>query len=265
MNKMKIKDNIDKIIYETYNLISKVRYIFKFQEKSLIKENIKFKDIHKNDRCFILGTGPSLKELNPDLIKNEITFGVNYLVNGDIINAITPTYYGLFDNKFSNENIQITKSIINKLPNTEFFMSTGSYKAMKEVGIEHSKINYLYANIYPAGRINKIELTNNMRVTYNVVPACIQIALYMGFKEIYLLGTDFNSFATQKPEHYYEDGFIQKRQRSLGEELKEYAIVCNVHYYLDKYAKSKGVKIINLTPNSLLDAYEKKQIKDIIN
>ncbi len=30
-----------------------------------------------SDRCFIIGNGPSLKETNLDLLKEEVTFGVN--------------------------------------------------------------------------------------------------------------------------------------------------------------------------------------------
>jgi hypothetical protein len=37
----------------------------------------KYNGIYKNQRCFILGTGPSLKKQDVDLIKDEILIGVN--------------------------------------------------------------------------------------------------------------------------------------------------------------------------------------------
>lgn len=37
----------------------------------------KFNNIHKNDRCFIIGTGPSLKTDDLEQLVNEITFGAN--------------------------------------------------------------------------------------------------------------------------------------------------------------------------------------------
>ena len=35
------------------------------------------KDIHKGERCFIIGNGPSLNKLDLSKIKDEYTFGVN--------------------------------------------------------------------------------------------------------------------------------------------------------------------------------------------
>ena len=54
----------------------------------------KFKDKHKNKRVFIIGNGPSLKDTNLNLLKNEISIAMNrvsliYEKNKDW----KPTYY----------------------------------------------------------------------------------------------------------------------------------------------------------------------------
>jgi hypothetical protein len=37
----------------------------------------KFREIHKGERCFVVANGPSLKKTNLDLLRGELTFGLN--------------------------------------------------------------------------------------------------------------------------------------------------------------------------------------------
>jgi len=250
-------------MYAVFNRVSKILFnISKY--KSITKQNVKFKDLHKDERCFILGTGPSLKNLDCDLLKNEIVFGVNYLYKGDIIKHITPDYYCLYDEGFYGQLLPDTKEVLELLPDTTFFFRTKAYDTINKLNIQKKSIYYQHCNSVQYKDHLEIDLTKNITAPFNVVVGCIQTAMYMGFKEIYLLGCDFNSFATPKIQHYYDKGELADRSLSLGLELKSYALVCYHHYALEKYAKSHDIKIYNITPGSLLDAYERKSIDDVI-
>ena len=56
-----------------------------------------FKNIHENDRCFIVCTGPSLKISDLEFLKNEYTFGVNHIFNAYDSTTWRPTYYVMCD------------------------------------------------------------------------------------------------------------------------------------------------------------------------
>jgi hypothetical protein len=234
------------------------------KKRKLVKRNSKFKNIHNGERCFILGTGPSLKDVNPEYLKNEIIFGVNFLQRSDFMKYITPTYYCLYDNIFHTTAKESTKEIIEQFPNTTFFLRTNAFDAVKEFNIKNNNIYYQYCNLYQYDNYINVDMANNMTAPFNVVLGCIQTAIYMGFKEIYLLGCDFNSFASLKVEHCYDKDNAPDRQMSIGFELKFYSMVSYHHYALSKYAKENKIRIINLTPNSLLDAYERRDLEDII-
>lgn len=268
MSKFSIKEKIDGLIYYAYNIFSDCIFLtLKFKDRKLIRKNVKFKDIHKNKRCFILGTGPSLKNVNPKYLEGEITFGVNHLYKSELLKYIIPTYYCLVDNKFSNEHSNITKKLVKEMKETTFFLRTETYTTFNTSTHAPVNVNYLYSKLYPVGKYKKNDIAKNSKATFNVVPECIKIAMYMGFTEIYLLGCDFNSFASINVEHCYDNEnqkIISKRSRTLGEELKEYSIVSSIHYSLKEYADANNISIINLTTNSLLDAYEKKNIEDVI-
>ena len=77
-------------------------------KKRIIRGNPRvkrFKDIHKGERCFIIGTGPSLNLINFNLIKDEIIFGVNTPHTGLPKFGITCDYYAV-----SDVDIRIQKS-----------------------------------------------------------------------------------------------------------------------------------------------------------
>lgn len=53
----------------------------------------KFKNIHKGQRCFIIGTGPSLTVEDLELLKDEICFGSNRIFEIYPRTSWRPTYY----------------------------------------------------------------------------------------------------------------------------------------------------------------------------
>ena len=110
------------------------------------------------------------------------------------------------------------------------------------------------------------DITKNMKFTSNVVSTTILIAIFMGFKEIYLLGCDYNSFAYREEVHSYEEVAEEEIiwENKLGMLLKFFTLITEVHYKIAKLAHKKGVKIINLSENSLLDAYPINKIKNVL-
>lgn len=263
MSKYEIKELIDSAMYGTFNILSQVLFNINGDRK-LVINNIKFKDLHKGQRCFILGTGPSLKNVDLSILKNEVIFGVNYFYKGNIPNDLNVNYYCLYDEVFYEKNFEDTKDLLKKLPKTIFFFRTKAYpKIAKLENIDN--IYYQACNLFQHRDLIRTDLTKNVTAPFNVLLGCIQTAIYMGFREIYLLGSDFNSFASTKNVHFYDNHNDDSISRtiSLAEELKYYSLVAYHHYALENYARNNDVKIYNVTENSLLDAYERKDLKTL--
>lgn len=258
MNKFQIKDILDSAVYSCFNLISSIIFVFRFKEKRLIKRNIKFKDIHKNERCFIVGTGPSLNLLSSseiEKLKSETIFAVNSFYQADIVKELQPNYYSLMDNLFWGEDSYFFKEIVEKYKNNPptFITDYRTEKFVNELGLKE-KTFFVYNKLYPINSISN-DFTKNMKISINVVSVSILAALFMGFKEIYLLGCDYNSFASTKDEHCYVESEDRCAKENLAYYLKFYYLTTKFHYYIATLALKKNVKVVNLTPNSLLDAY----------
>ena len=104
MSKFDVKDRLDALMYSAYNVISDVIFGLDFKSKNLVRRNMAFKKIHDGGRCFILGTGPSLRTLTEhqvEKLKSEVLFGVNSFYKSDFASILTPKYYTLIDNLLS--------------------------------------------------------------------------------------------------------------------------------------------------------------------
>lgn len=264
MTGFQIKDRIDTIIYFIYNCTSSFLFCFSFKLKKRIRRNRIFRNKHLLQRCFIMGCGPSLKNIKDEhlsFLEKEIIFGVNGLFLTPSLQNLRPSYYFLLDNAYWEEELCTTMKAFNRYKDTVFFIGSKAYGKLQEHNID--KIYYVYANKYPYKHIIS-DMDKNRTICMNVVAGAISSAMYMGFSEIYLLGCDYTAFASQKDDHCYDSDYVPNKKENLAFYLKYYEIATRIHYLLSKMARQNSVSIINLTENSLLDAYPKKRMEDII-
>ena len=62
------------------------------------------KNLHKGKRCFIVGTGASITDIDMSLLKNEITISFNNILLKD---DFTPTYLCVADTTVMEKNYDI--------------------------------------------------------------------------------------------------------------------------------------------------------------
>lgn len=269
MSRFEQKDKLDKFLYKTFNIYSDFVFFFKFKLRKYLQRNKKYKDLHSGERCFILATGPSLNSLNDtniNRLKDEIIFAVNSFYKVEKTNEIIPNYYVLFDNLFWEDWSDTFKLISQKYKERRPVFIT-DYRAIGIVNNLRDEIEdiFLYSKKFPADKISSV-LHKNMFIAMNVVSGTILSAIYMGFNEIYLIGTDYNAFCKMGQGHAYNDhSEISQTDYNLAFYLKYYWIGTEIHYLISKYAKERGVKIINLSDQSLLDAYPKMRFDEVFS
>lgn len=84
-----------------------------------------FKNIHHADRCFILGSGPSIANQDLAPLKNEITFCSNWFFNHDKFSQLNINYYCAYDPGFVQPAVnEYWKTQINRDNLQVFFFLT---------------------------------------------------------------------------------------------------------------------------------------------
>lgn len=264
MSKFEAKDKLDGLIYSTYNCISDFLFAINVQKKNVLARNLAFKDKHKGARCFILGTGPSLNSLSVDelgIIRKEVVFGTNSLYKADVTASIIPSYYALLDNIYWEHRSHTFKDVANKYAEKPpVFITDLRAKTVADEACREKQHVFIHSKKYPVDKMSD-RLDSNIYAAMNVVSYSILTAMYMGFKEICLLGCDYSAFCSAGKGHAYNDkSELQGVNYNLAFYLRFYWITTEFHYLIAKLASSRGVEIINLTPGSLLDAYKREEV-----
>lgn len=155
------------------------------------KERIKrYQGKHQGQRCFLVANGPSLKKTNLDLLSNEITFGLNRIYLFFDETSFRPTYYAALNElvleQFSTE--------ISKLDMPKFLnWNHRSYFDIHDPQVAFLKSNMVIHDYFQPNLVNPVVV--GATVTF----AALQIAYYMGFQQVILVGLDHKYSDTGMP------------------------------------------------------------------
>lgn len=158
--------------------------------RSGLKRIAALRDKHKGERCFIIGNGPSLKNTDVSLLRDEVTFGLNriYLLFDEL--GFATTYYVAI-NKLVIE--QFAHDII-RLPCPKFIR----WQACDLIDFTDTMM-FLYPREDQGPRFYT-DITEGIWVGATVTYVAMQIAYYMGFAKVILIGVD-HSFTTKGEPH----------------------------------------------------------------
>jgi len=136
-------------------------------------------------RCFVIGNGPSLNQMDLSLLKDEITFGVN----GFFLKARelewTPTFYVVEDHLVAEDRAEEIEAF--KGP-TKLFPASLAY--CLEEGEDTIFFDHRPRLRYPDAFDFSTDAGATTYAGCTVTFTCLQLAFYMGFREIYLIGVD---------------------------------------------------------------------------
>ena len=275
-----------------YRVDSFFQLVVNRQMRKELNKNKKFHNLHRGERCFIIGNGPSINEQDLTKLSGEITFTVNQFSRRSDFIAINSTYHVWTDKRFfafessaeEKEMLSVIKSTKNKNAKQTIFYAYGLKEYVEKYNLNNlSSTAYLGEDyIYNVKDIKKINLTRCIPGFSTVIHYAIFIALYMGFSEIYLLGCDCTGFITtaeakmkslRSDTALYGYNITESEKRrlervnnvfSIEEELSFYANIFKNYRLLNCLADSKGVKLINLTKGGLLEDLRREEYETVI-
>lgn len=276
LNRFKDKDVSEKIIlppdFKDFNYLERELYEAPAPDSSELEQ---FRNAFLGERCFIIGNGPSLNKHDLSLLENEYSFGVNSFYYKTRETGFTPTFYVVEDNSVMKENLAeikkyhapfkffptVYKRLHPKEPNTFFFeMNRGFY--------EKSSPNYCIPRF-------SADATKQLFCGQSVTYINLQLAYFMGFSEVYLIGMDFSYVIpdshkrtgdvllsdSDDPNHFHKDYF------GKGKTWKDPKLErVGMNYRMAKIAyESTGRKIYNATVGGSLEIFERKNYYDLFD
>lgn len=140
-----------------------------------------FRERHRGKRAFVLGNGPSLRHVDLSLLAREITFGANrvYLLAEEA--GFLPTYY-VCSNELVLEQFHLQ---IEALPIPKFL----NWNRRGVFPHEREDIVFFRTGLQVADRFGR-DAARTISSGGTVTFVSLQLAFFMGFREVILVGVD---------------------------------------------------------------------------
>lgn len=252
-----------------------------------------------NENLIILGNGPSLQDfLDKDskYLASIDLMAVNHFAISDYFTELMPKYYVAIAHDLYLEDVQehfveasnkLFKSIAEKTTwHMILFMprEARKYQRWQKDISKNKNIEIKYFNLTPVEGFRSTRhwfysKNHGMPRPHNVMVPSIYLSILLNRKKIGLLGADHswlqNIIVNKDNEamfvnkHFYDQKLTYKRFDYMGrtflslhEILNTFSQAFKSYHILNTWAKSKDIKVLNLTPDSFIDAYERQELEE---
>lgn len=249
-------------LYERVNRELRERALAPWRDRLL--PLAKFERVHAGRRCFVVGNGPSLNQIDMGRLRDEITFGSNRIYLGFDRWGFAFNYWAVQDEtqirQSAGEYVERVPAKTVKFIPTAFLhlFDLDRFAPTCPVPLE------LHPVPYPQFSASKAIQYNGWTVTYLL----LQLAVIMGCNPIILVGVDHsynigakelvapNRWKDQNSNTHFDPGYAAPTPDHLWNapnyEFMDAAFACAA-----QWSARSGVKILNATPGSKLEAFEK--------
>ncbi len=244
-------------------------YMRFFEKTAYGKRIAKYHNAYKGKRCFIVANGPSLlsDDLNTLHANNEITFGMNRIYKIFDKTDWRPTFYVCEDELIVKEQ----QKEINAIQSKEKFIPI-ELNWWHDISIENAM--YFHLNYLPEKACKysfSPDIAHQIDCRGTVTFTCMQIAAYMGFSDIYLLGVDHNYHTTidingnvvvdPTAKDYFCEGYDTDIKEVVVHDMGK-----NTRAYIDakKYCDTTNLcTIYNATRGGKLEIFQRVNFEDL--
>lgn len=223
----------------------------------------KYKNIHEGKRIFVIGNGSSLRleDLEKLHDNGEICFGCNKIYKAYDQIKWRPDFLVIED----TNGIENYKEILGSMDSEKLFLGDSFQWEILTDKIPEKQ--YFHIREFEIKKFPKFsrDITEGCYEAGTVIYLCLQIAVYMGAKEIYLLGVDCdyadNPFS--KENHFIKDYYSEseeKKFRKRGRNVEMRILVERMFRgfeMAEKHSRKYGFRIYNATRGGKLEAFER--------
>lgn len=204
----------------------------------------KYKDKYKGRKCFVIGNGPSLKYEDLERIGNNhiVSFGSNRI-------------FEIYETTWWRPNYYVASDGLVPMMYMDSIMKYDVPVFMKDfVGFDSDMVSETFRyqeNDYnePLPRFSD-DISKCIYRSATVTNDILQIAVYMGFNEIYLLGVDCNYI-----QGSYSNYFNNTKEPDTAIHRTDNMVLA--FESAKRYTEMNGVKVYNATRGGKLEVFER--------
>lgn len=251
-----------------------------YVESVLISANSVLLDSHAGERCFVLCNGPSVLRQDLALLEGETVLSVSSGYHHPLIGKIRPKYhclpqitYGLFT---EDDAVRWFREMHNGIADAELFLNCTEEPLVRRHGLFPGRIvRYVWLS-EDMDQVSGQEIPDLSRAiprVQSVSIMCLMIAMYMGFRTIYLLGVDHDQFKTGEYKYFYSPTVLNGKDSDVAadgrvrtpryDEFQALARLWRQYRRMRQVAAANGVEIFNATAGGELDEFPRVDLAEL--
>lgn len=232
-----------------------------------------YKDKYKGKRCFIVCNGPSLNQEDYVKLKNEYTFGMNMIFNWFDKTGVETNFLVVQD--YNNRAIDMQEGF-KKVKESIIVLSDHIFKRYGfDTDVNHFKLPGSMWNEHFPHCLKKFMVNDEglgFAVGKSVAFLCVELACFMGFKEIYLIGSDCTFSGGIKNMHASGLGGSELNKDKI-DKMQEYVLKNKKRIYqgiiadymiAERYSKKYGISIFNATRGGALEVFPRVNLDEVL-
>lgn len=240
------------------------------------------------DEVVVLGNGPSAKEFleqKQDFLQQKAILAVNFFAKHEKFAQLKPSFYVLADPAFFLREeaagiLDILRNSVNwnlllMIPN--YAKKQALWKEKQAVLLQNTSIKIAYYNMtkidgFDCFLYRAISKGWGLPAPRNVLVPSIAHCIRMNFKTIYVAGADHswikqlwindNNEVMIDDKHFYDTSNSKQivRVAPLCIVLESISLALKSYIHLNNLAQKKNVRILNITPGSYIDVFDRLKI-----
>lgn len=251
------------------------------RDRALATGNAGLKDRFGGKRCFLLCNGPTVKKQNLLPLADETVISVSNGYHHPDFAKFRPRFHCVpqltYGQLTEQDAVAWFTEMHAHLGDAELFLSTTEEPLVSRYGLfSGRRVHYVFLHesfdeimdhqipdlAAPAPRVESVAIMGTM------------IAMYLGFSDIYLLGTEHDQFKTGHYTYFFERGALQQKDPDVTPEGK----VTTPHYdefhqlvrlwkqyrALKEIAAANNIRIWNATAGGELDEFPRVRLESIV-
>ena len=248
-----------------------------------LKKNIELKDKYNNKRIFILGSGSSILLYDLKVLKNEFVMTQNSFHMHEDIYDIEPNFHCVVPYYQSEKEystwIEYIGDMKEKMPSTSFMWGLNTKALIDNHHPELIKQSYYIRTKYNSLTLKKakVNISKTIMNIPTVLTQCLTVAIYMGFREIYLLGFDLDQICHTNDRtfgRFYgmskitDTKFEEDAERNSDLETTDgwynWWLMNKQFFLIRDFADQNNISIVNGTKGGILSYFKREPIENIL-
>lgn len=242
-----------------------------------LRRNAELRGRHAGERCFLLATGPSIKEQNLKPLQKERSIGLSFFFRHPDYELIQPDYHCIapFHEPISEEGwAEMLRELEAAAPETRMLFGMTDYERNLAEARFRNHATYFVDSTGSWEETERcgLDLCKPTPPLQSVTVMALFAALHMGFQEIYLVGFDHDwilhlnessHFYDKSENALYRAGYDEFFPDGVDEYFRGYVQLWDAYRRLDRIAGRRGARIFNATRGGLLDVFPRVELESL--